>query len=104
MNPSSPSSEATLCDVSVNLPVRIKALHGEPAVCQRLREMGFCEYAEIRKVSQGSALLCHVCGVNVALSKYLAKNILVETIHSSSLKQKQNQKSFLPSDDTIHSK
>ncbi len=73
----------TLCDVSMNLPVRIKALHGEPAVCQRLREMGFCEFAEIRKVAQGSALICHVCGVKVALSKYLAKNILVEKIYSS---------------------
>ena len=70
----------TLHDVSVNLPVRIKALNAEPAVCQRLREMGFCEFAEVRKVSQGSALICRVCGVKVALSRYLAKNIVVETI------------------------
>lgn len=71
---------STLCDVSINLPVRIKALNAEPAVCQRLREMGFCEFAEVRKVSQGSALICRVCGVKVALSKFLAKNIVVETI------------------------
>ena len=88
MKISYPSSEntvklSTLCDVSVNLPVRIKALNAEPAVCQRLREMGFCEFAEVRKVSQGSALICRVCGVKVALSKYLAQNIVVETIHSS---------------------
>ena len=70
---------STLCDVSVNLPVRIKALNAEPAVCQRLREMGFCEFAEVRKVSQGAALICRVCGVKVALSRYLAKNIVVET-------------------------
>ena len=76
------SISSTLCDVSVNLPVRIKALNAEPAVCQRLREMGFCEFAEVRKVSQGSALICRVCGVKVALSKYLAKNIVVETIQS----------------------
>ena len=74
---------STLCDVSVNLPVRIKALNAEPAVCQRLREMGFCEFAEVRKVSQGSALICRVCGVKVALSRYLAKNIMVETIQPS---------------------
>ena len=78
-----PVKVSTLCDVSVNLPVRIKALNAEPAVCQRLREMGFCEFAEVRKVSHGSALICRVCGVKVALSKYLAKNIVVETIHSS---------------------
>ena len=81
MKSSSSSIESTLCDVSINLPVRIKALHAEPAVCQRLREMGFCEFAEIRKVSEGAALLCRVCGVNIALSKYLARNILVEKIH-----------------------
>lgn len=74
-------STCNLYEAHVDTPMRVKALlHGEPAVCQRLREMGFCEFAEIRKVSQGSALICHICGVNVALSKYLAKNILVETI------------------------
>lgn len=78
--PEIPLKLSTLCDVSVNLPVRIKALNAEPAVCQRLREMGFCEFAEVRKVSEGSALICRVCGVKVALSKYLAKNIMVETI------------------------
>ncbi len=69
-----------LCDVSVNIPVRIKALQGEPSMCQRLREMGFCEFAEVRKISQSGSLICHVCGSKVALSKYLAKNILVERI------------------------
>ncbi len=69
-----------LCDISVDLPVRIKAIQAEPAVCQRLREMGFCEFAEVKKISQGGACICHVCGVKVALSKYLAKNILVEAI------------------------
>ncbi len=73
----------TLCEASLNRPMRIKALNAEPAVCQRLREMGFCEFAEIRKVSHGSALICHVCGVKVALSRYLAQNIVVETIASS---------------------
>lgn len=81
----SPCRFSTLCDVSINLLVRIKALNAEPAVCQRLREMGFCEFAEIRKVAHGSALLCHVCGVKVALSQCLAKNILVETIDPSYL-------------------
>ena len=73
-----------LYDIEVNQPARVKALHGEPAVCQRLREMGFCEFAEVRKLTHGSCLICHVCGVNVALSKYLAKNIVVEKIHPPS--------------------
>jgi ferrous iron transport protein A len=76
-----------LCDVASSVTVRIKALQGEPGVCQRLREMGFCEFARIRKISEGGALICHVCGVNVILSRHLAKNILVEALHSSSLSQ-----------------
>ena len=70
-----------LCDVASQVTVRIKAIEGEPGVCQRLREMGFCEFAEIRKVSEGGPLICHVCGVKVILSRYLAKNILVEAPH-----------------------
>lgn len=77
---------STLCDVDVNLPVRVKALNAEPAVCQRLREMGFCEFAEVRKIQHGNALICHVCGVNLILSHYLAKNILVERIDASTTK------------------
>ena len=77
------SHSNTLFDVCVNSTVRVKALQGEPAVCQRLREMGFCEYAEVKKVSQSGACICQVCGshVKVALSKYLAKNILVEAVN-----------------------
>lgn len=73
---------STLCDISINQPVRIKAINCEPAVCQRLREMGFCEFAEIRKVSESGGCICHVCGVKVALSRYLAKSIVVEAIPS----------------------
>ena len=76
-----------LCDVSINSTVRIKALHGEPAVCQRLREMGFCEFAEVRKVSGKGSCICQVCGVKIALSQLLAKNILVETVVPSSVEQ-----------------
>jgi len=74
---------SSLHDIGVNQTALIKALKGEPAVCQRLREMGFCEHARIRKVSHGSCLICHVCGVNIALSKRLAQNIVVETLPAS---------------------
>lgn len=72
-----------LCDVASDLTVRIKVLSGEPQVCQRLREMGFCEFAKIRKISESEALICDVCGVRIALSRRLAKNILVEAIDPS---------------------
>ena len=72
-----------LCDVASDLPVRIKVLKGEPQLCHRLREMGFCEFAKIRKISENGGLICDVCGVRIALSRRLAKNILVEAIDPS---------------------
>lgn len=69
-----------LGDVAVGLPVRIRELCGEPGVCQRLREMGFCEFAEICKVAQGEALICRIANGRVILSERLAENILVESI------------------------
>jgi ferrous iron transport protein A len=61
--------------------VRVREIHSEPATCLRLREMGFCENAEICKVSDGCAMICRVCGVRVALSAQLAAMILVETLN-----------------------
>lgn len=62
--------------------LRLLALEAKPAQCQRLREMGFCESAEIVKLSQGAALVCQVCGTRLALSKELAKDILIEPVRS----------------------
>ena len=62
--------------------LRLLALEAKPAQCQRLREMGFCESAEIVKLSHGAALVCQVCGTRLALSKELAKDILIEPVRS----------------------
>jgi ferrous iron transport protein A len=56
------------------------ALDGEPALCQRLREMGFCESAVIEKVSGKRTLLCQLCGTRIALSDRAADHIVVELI------------------------
>ena len=42
--------------------------------------MGFCELAEIHKVADNGALICQVCGVRVALSRKLGKEIIVEPV------------------------
>lgn len=70
----------TLHDAKVGARVRITALEGDPGVCQRLREMGFCELSKIYKVSDSGALICQTCGSKIALSGHLAKNIVVETV------------------------
>jgi ferrous iron transport protein A len=59
---------------------RVCALEGGTEVCQRLREMGFCESAVIEKISGRSTLLCQVCGMRVALGEGVARHITVELI------------------------
>ncbi|TSJ79668.1 ferrous iron transport protein A [Rariglobus hedericola] len=59
---------------------RVCSLNGEAEVCQRLREMGFCESAIIEKISGRSTLLCQICGMRVALGEGVAKFIMVELI------------------------
>ena len=72
-----------LCEARVGAKLRVRDLKSHPAVCQRLREMGFCEFAEIHKVADGSALICLVCGARVALSRSLGKQIMVEPVSAA---------------------
>lgn len=60
--------------------LRVRTLKGGAQVCHRLREMGFCELAEIKKLADNGALICQVCGTRVALSRTLGKEILVEPV------------------------
>lgn len=69
-----------LCEASVGTKLRVRDLKSHPAVCQRLREMGFCEFAVIHKVADSGALICLVCGARVALSRNLGKQIIVEPV------------------------
>lgn len=69
-----------LCEATVGTKLRVRNLKSNPAVCRRLREMGFCEFAEIHKVSDNGALICQVCGARVALSRSLGKQIFVEPV------------------------
>jgi ferrous iron transport protein A len=58
--------------------VRVTRLAGQPALCYRLREMGFCEMAEVRIMQNNGALVCQVCGSRVGLSRELADSIFVQ--------------------------
>ncbi len=59
--------------------VRVQRLSGQPGLCHRLREMGFCEYAEVKVLNKGGAMLCQVCNSKVCLSRQLAESIWVDT-------------------------
>ena len=69
-----------LCEARVGSKLRVHGLKGQAAICQRLREMGFCELAEVRKLADNGALICSVCGSRVALSRSLAKDIIVQQV------------------------
>jgi ferrous iron transport protein A len=69
-----------LTELPVGESGRVQELDGKTEVCQRLREMGFCESAVIEKVSGVHTVLCQVCGTRVALSDKAAQHILVEQI------------------------
>lgn len=55
----------------------VRTLHGAESTCQRLREMGFCESAVVRKLTDGKNFICTVCGTRIALSLEMASHILV---------------------------
>jgi ferrous iron transport protein A len=59
---------------------RVCELSGKAEVCQRLRELGFCESAIIQKVSGQRTLLCQLCGTRIALSDRAAEHVVVELI------------------------
>ncbi len=73
----------TLTELPPGAAGRVCALSGAAEVCQRLREMGFCESAVIEKISGRSTLLCQVCGMRVALGEGVARHITVEVIRGA---------------------
>ncbi len=68
-------SAMTLNQVGVGCDVTIRFLSGPG--CERLRDMGFCEQMQVRKLSGGRNLICSVCGTRMAISRELADQVLV---------------------------
>jgi ferrous iron transport protein A len=71
-------SAMTLNQVGVGCDVRIRVLSGPG--CDRLRDLGFCEQLQLRKLSNGRNLVCSVCGTRMAISRELADQVLVEAL------------------------
>lgn len=78
-NPAS-TSGLLLCQLAAGATGRVSELRGDPAFCQRVREMGFGEAAFVTKVSGTTTILCQVNGTRIALSHGAASNIIVEHI------------------------
>lgn len=74
---SSSASLTPLSEAEAGPVLSVERLDGNEQVCRRLREVGFCEKAEVRLLSRGGQMICHVCGTRLALSRKLAKKIWV---------------------------
>ena len=74
------SGSVPLPSVARGQKVRVFRLSGETVACQRLREMGFCERAEVKVLTTSGGVICQVCGSKVGLSKEVANAILVEAV------------------------
>lgn len=77
---SAPKVPLTLCSAQCGMRLKILALSACSEDCLRLREMGFCESTEVRKLSDGSAILCSLYGVRMALGRKLGAQVLVEPV------------------------
>ncbi|MCB1128169.1 MAG: ferrous iron transport protein A [Verrucomicrobiae bacterium] len=69
-----------LSQVRSGTSVRIKQLLAAPELCQRLRELGFCEEKKVRCLLQSRSVVCEVCNVRLGLCARLADSIWVEPI------------------------
>ncbi len=61
---------------------RVCSLEGDVNLCTRLREIGFCEKALVRKISGQHTLLCQLRGTRIALNRRAAQGILLERLAS----------------------
>jgi ferrous iron transport protein A len=80
VTPSLPNHRLPLCQLLPGSVGRVCELKGDPAFCQRVREMGFGESTFVTKVSGTTTILCQVNGNRIALSHGAAMNIVVEQI------------------------
>ena len=72
-----------LCQVPAGSVCRVRALAGDAAFCQRVREMGFGESAFVTKISGTVTILCQVAGTRIALretKEFLERNQSVEKV------------------------
>lgn len=65
----------TLNQAKVGRDMQIRILNGPG--CDRLRDLGFCEELQVRKLADGRNLICSLCGTRMAISRELAEQVMV---------------------------
>ena len=86
MNTAIPSSASAPCG-NLNLSqarcgekLKIVNLRKDSPATARLRELGFCESAEVCKVADRGACICVLLGTRVAIGPELASHVFVERV------------------------
>ncbi|TFE67509.1 iron transporter [Methylacidiphilum sp. Yel] len=74
----------SLAEADIGSIFYVHSIEGNAVECHRLRELGFCEKAEVVKIAHGAMTVCLVCGSKVGLNKLLAKRIFVTSAKKDS--------------------
>ena len=80
MNSPFPADCLTLSRARCGQKLRVVSLCPDRPECARLRELGFCESAEVCKVAEGGATICSLLGMRVAIGRELAAMVRVEPL------------------------
>src|SRR3954454_6450107 len=79
-NPVGCPMRQTLLEARCGERLRVVNVQRDCATSVRLRELGFCESAEVCKVAQRGACICLLAGTRIAIGADLAAHVLVERL------------------------
>ena len=75
-----PQGTLTLARANVGERLRVVTICPDCPECVRLRELGFQDQMEVRKVSDGAAIICSRLGMRVAIGRDLGEHVRVERV------------------------
>jgi Fe2+ transport system protein FeoA len=75
-----PQGTLTLARANVGERLRVVTICPDCPECVRLRELGFQDQMEVRKVSDGAAIICSLLGMRVAIGRDLGEHVRVERV------------------------
>jgi len=76
----SPLGTLTLARAKVGERLRVLTICPDCPECVRLRELGFQDQMEVRKVTDGAAIICSLMGMRVAIGRDLGEHVHVERV------------------------
>ncbi len=70
----------SLAKAKVGERLRVVTICPDCPECLRLRELGFQDRVEVRKIADGAAIICSVMGMRVAIGRDLGEHVRVDSI------------------------